>query len=56
MRIFQCYVFKNQVEDRINFENLLLLFNVRIASEQEQVYVIEGSPDDIDAFIEYWSE
>ena len=49
-------VCKSEVADLNVFELLLNLYNCHIISIEDEYYIIEGSPDDIEDFGKYWTK
>ncbi len=49
-------IFKSDVSDKTSFELLLSLYDCRIGSVEDKYYIIEGDPENIEDFREYWSD
>lgn len=46
---------KKDVTSDKTFKALISLYNLDICSENSDHYILEGFPNDLDAFAEFWS-
>ncbi len=48
------YIYIKDVQDYMLFELLVGFYNCRISMKDDLYFVVEGTPEDIKAFGEYW--
>lgn len=49
-------IFKSDVYDKTSFELLLSLYDCRISSIEDAYYIVEGTPENLEDFRNYWSK
>ncbi len=49
-------IFRSDVDNFEAFELLIGLYDLNIASTEDEYYILEGSPENLDAFRTYWIE
>lgn len=49
-------IFKSDVTNYNSFQLLLKLYNCRVISTEDEYYIVEGTPEDIEDFRKDWSD